>query len=192
MVNDRTPVVQTGLEGKNLGELVISVDGDKLKVDSYRLYPIDDSIAGDRVIAEEIDKLKKSVTTAVFASRGYSIDQPLAIAPQDLPNTFTDIAAGTILANLVTDALKMATQGGHWVYRQWHDARPTHARQDGCADGLRCVRCGAAGRRCGRYDGRQRSGDRLLHGPGAEEICSSSFSSTTRPTPANISRASPA
>jgi 5'-nucleotidase/UDP-sugar diphosphatase len=110
MVNDRTPVVQTGLEGKNLGELVISVDGDKLKIDSYRLYPIDDSIAGDRVIAEEIDKLKKSVTTAVFASRGYSIDQPLAIAPQDLPNTFTDIAAGTILANLVTDALKMATK----------------------------------------------------------------------------------
>ena len=110
MVNDRTPVVQTGLEGKNLGELVISVDGDKLKVDSYRLYPIDDSIAGDRVIADEIDKLKKSVTTAVFASRGYSIDQPLAIAPQDLPNTFTDIAAGTILANLVTDALKMATK----------------------------------------------------------------------------------
>ena len=110
MVNGRTPVVQTGLEGKNLGELVISVDGDKLKVESYRLHPIDDSIAGDRAIADEIDKLKKSVTTAVFASRGYSIDQPLAIAPQDLPNTFTDIAAGTILANLVTDALKMATK----------------------------------------------------------------------------------
>jgi 5'-nucleotidase len=101
--------VQTGKEGKNVGELVISVDGAKLAVDSYRLHPIDDSIAGDSAINDEINKLKKGVSAAVFASRGYSVDQPLAIAPQDLPNTFTDIAAGTILANNVTDAFRKAT-----------------------------------------------------------------------------------
>ena len=48
VVNGRTPVVQTGKESNNLGELVIAVDGDKLTVTSYRLLPIDDSIAGDR------------------------------------------------------------------------------------------------------------------------------------------------
>ena len=110
IVNDRTPVVQTGKEGQNLGELVITLDGGKLTVESYRLYPIDDTIAGDRAIAGEIEKLKKSVTAAVFASRGYSIDQPLAVAPRDLPNTFTDIAASTLLANLVTDAFRSATK----------------------------------------------------------------------------------
>ncbi len=110
IVNGRTPVVQTGLEGKNVGELVISIDGAKLAVDSYRLYPIDDSIAGDRRINDEIEKFKKGVTAAVFASRGYSIDQALAVTPQDLPNTFTDIAASTILANLVTDSFRKATQ----------------------------------------------------------------------------------
>ncbi len=110
IVHDRTPVVQTGLEGKNLGELVITVDGSTLKVESYRLYPIDDSIAGDRATAAEIDKFKKGVTAAVFASRGYSIDQPLAVVPRDLPNTFTDIAASTVLANLVTDAFRSATK----------------------------------------------------------------------------------
>jgi 5'-nucleotidase / UDP-sugar diphosphatase len=110
IVNGRTPVVQTGVAGQNLGELVITVDGTKLTVDSYRLHPIDDSIAGDRAINDEIDKLKKNVTVAVFASRGYSVDQPLATTPRDLPNTFTDIAAGTILANLVTDAHRKATQ----------------------------------------------------------------------------------
>src|SRR5450631_349310 len=47
----RTPVVQTGKEGKNLGELVITLDGGKLAVGSYRLYPIDDTIAGDPAIA---------------------------------------------------------------------------------------------------------------------------------------------
>ena len=110
IVNGRTPMVQTGKEGKNVGELVISIDGAKLTVDSYRLHPIDDSIAGVRAINDQIDKFKKGVTQAVFAARGYSVDQPLAITPQDLPNTFTDIAAGTILANLATDAFRKATQ----------------------------------------------------------------------------------
>jgi len=110
IVNDRTPVVQAGKESKNLGELVLTIDGNKLKVESYQLHPINDSIAGDRVIAAEIDKLKKGVTAAVFASRGYSIDQPLAIASQDLPNTYSDIAASTLLANLCTDAFRKATK----------------------------------------------------------------------------------
>jgi 5'-nucleotidase len=109
LVNDRTPVVQTGKEGQNLGELVITLDGGKLTVESYRLQPIDDSIAGDRATADAIDKLKISVTRNVFAARGYSIDQKLAVIPRDLPNTFVDIAAGTILANLVTDAFRGAT-----------------------------------------------------------------------------------
>jgi 5'-nucleotidase / UDP-sugar diphosphatase len=110
IANGRTPVVQAGLQSENLGELVISLDGGNLKVDSYRLHPIDDTIAGDRAIADEIEKFKKMVTVAVFASRGYSIDQPLAVASRDLPNTFTDIAAGTFLANLVTDAFRSATK----------------------------------------------------------------------------------
>jgi 5'-nucleotidase / UDP-sugar diphosphatase len=110
IVNGRTPVVQTGQYGENLGELVITLDGATLAVDSYRLIPIDDTIAGDHAIADEIDKLKKTVTEVVFASRGYSIDQQLALVPQDIPNTFTDIAASTPLANLVTDAFRKATK----------------------------------------------------------------------------------
>ena len=89
---------------------MIALDGNKLTVESYRLHAIDDTIPADRATADEIDKLKQSVTEAVFASRGYRIDQPLAVIPRDLPNTFTDIAAGTILANLVTDAFRHATK----------------------------------------------------------------------------------
>ena len=110
LASGRTPVVQTGKEGKNVGELVISLDDGVTTVESYRLHPIDDSIAGDRAVAAEIDRLKQGVSAAVFASRGYRVDQPLAIAPQDLPNTYTDIAAGTLLANLVSDAHRKATQ----------------------------------------------------------------------------------
>jgi len=110
VVNGRTPVVQTGKESNNLGELVLALEGDKLIVSSYQLLPIDDRILGDPTIVEAIEQLKQPVSAAAFASRGYSIDQPLAIAPRDLPNTFTDIAAGTLLANLVTDAFRAATK----------------------------------------------------------------------------------
>jgi len=110
IVNGRTPVVQTGKEGKNLGELVITLEGGTLTVESYRLYSIDDTIAGDPAIDDEIAKLKTGVTAAVFASRGYSVDQPLAVITQDLPNTYSDDAAGTLLANLTTDAFRKATK----------------------------------------------------------------------------------
>ena len=110
LVDGRTPVVQTGKEGENLGELVVTLDGGKLVVESYRLYSVDDTVAGDQAAFDEIEKLKKAVTGAVFASRGYSIDQPLAVVPQDLPNTFVDIPASTLLANLVTDAFRSATK----------------------------------------------------------------------------------
>ena len=131
IVNGRTPVVQTGKYGENLGELVITLDGGKLTVESYQLHPIDDTIAGDRAIADEIDKLKKTVTEAVFASRGYSIDQPLAIAPQDLPNTFTDIAAGTLLANLCHRRLPKRHESGHRIHRQRDDARRSYPGKTG-------------------------------------------------------------
>ena len=110
IVNGHTPVVQTGKEGKNLGELVITLEDGKLTVESYLLYPIDDTIAGDPAINDEVTKLKKGVTAAVFASRGYSVDQPLCVIPQNLPNTYTDNAAGTLLANLCTDAFRKATK----------------------------------------------------------------------------------
>lgn len=110
LVNGRTPVVQTGKEGENLGELVLTLEAGKVAVESCRLHPIDDTVAGDRATAEAIDRFKKSVTGAVFAARGFDVDQPLAIVPRDLPNTFADIAASTPLANLVTDAFRSATR----------------------------------------------------------------------------------
>jgi len=110
LVNGRTPVVQTGREGRNLGELVITLDDGKLTVDSCQLHPIDDSIAGDPEIDAKIDKLKQGVTAAVFAARGYRVDQPLAIAPSDLTNSHKDLGASTLLANLCTDAYRHATK----------------------------------------------------------------------------------
>jgi len=66
--------------------------------------------AGTGARRQECCRRRRQGCPAAFASRGYSVDQPLAIAPKDLPNTFTDIAAGTLLANLVTDSFRAATK----------------------------------------------------------------------------------
>ena len=79
IVNGRTPVVQTGKYGQNLGELMITLDGGKLTVEFYKLHPIDDTIAGDRAIADEIEKYKKTVTEVVFASRGSRVKRALKL-----------------------------------------------------------------------------------------------------------------
>jgi 2',3'-cyclic-nucleotide 2'-phosphodiesterase (5'-nucleotidase family) len=167
IVNDRTPVVQTGKYGENLGELVITLDGNKLTVDSYRLFPIDDTIAGDRTIADEIDKFKRTVTEVVFASRGYSIDQPLVIVPRDIPNTYTDIAAGTILANFCTDAFRSATKADLGFTANAMTRRP-YSREVRCTNRLRRVRGRTARCGCSRHNGRQPPRDRLLYWSGIE------------------------
>ena len=109
VISNHTVIVQAGKESGYLGELVMSFENGKTKLISWKLNPVNDEILGDEKIAVAIAELKTGVSKAVFESRGYTIDQPLAIVPKDLPNTFTDIAAGTILANLVTDAFRAAT-----------------------------------------------------------------------------------
>ena len=143
IVNDRTPVVQTGKESRNLGELVITLDGAKLMVESYRLHPIDDTIVGDRAIAAEIEQLKKSVTEAAFASRGYRVDQPLAIAAarsaQHLHGHLRRNPPGQPRHRLVS----RSHEGRHRVHRQRHDACRSFPREDRRADRLRYICRGA-------------------------------------------------
>jgi 5'-nucleotidase len=109
MVNGRKPVVQAGHNGRYLGELTVTIDGDVLTVDTCRIHPIDDAIPGDPAISQVIEGFKKRVTEVVFAPRGFAIDQPLARIDKDLTNASSDLAASTILANLCTDAFRKAT-----------------------------------------------------------------------------------
>jgi 5'-nucleotidase len=109
VIKYRTVILQAGKEGQNLGELVMTVTNGKTRYESWKLNPVNDAVKGDTIIANAIEQFKPLVTKTVFNSRGFSIDQPLAIVPKDLPNTYTNIAAGTILANLVTDAFRSVT-----------------------------------------------------------------------------------
>ena len=105
---DGRPVVQAGRYGENLGELTVSLSGGKVKVESYRLIPVVDTIKGDRTVQQEVDRFSKESSQIVFASRGYSITQPLAVISEDWPMDYSDLESGIPLANLVTDAFRKA------------------------------------------------------------------------------------
>jgi len=63
---------------------VISIEGETLTVDYYRLHPNDGSIVGDRAIEDEVVRLKKTVTEVVFAkgsSRRSPMSQPVPSSP---------------------------------------------------------------------------------------------------------------
>jgi 5'-nucleotidase len=109
LANGRTPVVQAGHNGRYVGELTVTIDGDALSVVAFGMHPIDDSIPGDPAISGVIEEIKERVTEVVFAPRGFAIDQPLARIDRDLTNSSEDLAASTILANLCTDAFRRAT-----------------------------------------------------------------------------------
>ena len=109
IANGRTPVVQAGHNGRYLGELTVTIDGDMLTVDYSQTHAIDDSILGDVAVSQVIEGFKKRVTEVVFGPRGLTIDQPLARIEKDLTNASSDLAASTILANLCTDAFRKAT-----------------------------------------------------------------------------------
>src|SRR5208337_2331405 len=103
---DGRPVVQAGKYSEHLGELKISLSDGKVKVESYRLIPIEDNIKGDPTVQQEVDRFLKEASQITFASRGYSITQPLAVISEDWPMVYTDLESGIPLANLVTDAFR--------------------------------------------------------------------------------------
>ena len=109
LLSGHRPVVQTGKYGEHLGELVLSVADGQVTVESYRLIPIDDQIEGDPDIQSRVEDFLQQSGEVVFASRGYQTTQPLVAITENWPMNYADVVSGTPLANVVTDALRLAT-----------------------------------------------------------------------------------
>lgn len=105
---DGRPAVQAGRYGENLGELTISLSGGKVNVESYHLFPVDDTTRGELIVQQEVERFLAEAGKIAFASRGYSIAQPLVVISEDWPMKYGDPETSTPLANLVTDAFRRA------------------------------------------------------------------------------------
>ena len=150
IVNDRTPVVQAGKESKSLGELVITIDGNKLTVDSYKLLP------DRRQHCRRPGHCRRDRQTQEGGHRG----------GLRLPRLQHRSAAGNSAAGSAQHLLRYRRQhaprqplyrrlqkghqSGHRLHRQRDDARRPDPGEDRRADRLRRLRHGAARRRyCG-------------------------------------------
>ncbi len=78
LVVNGTLIVQTGEFGENLGRLELSISGGKVKMENYRLIPIDDKIQGDKVISHLIDEQKTKINDQILNNVGMDYDKPVA------------------------------------------------------------------------------------------------------------------
>jgi 5'-nucleotidase/UDP-sugar diphosphatase len=107
LVNGRTLVLQAGSEIQYLGELHMRLDEAGIpRLLNYQLHPLDDALAGDEAISAQVAGYQNQVSQRVLQPLGYRFDQPLAKVDKTLTRAWDD----PVLANLVTDALRLATQ----------------------------------------------------------------------------------
>lgn len=99
-------IVQAGSDSRYLGELRMQYSSEGLKVLSYELHPIDDSIPGDPKITEEIERFKRIVTTKILEANDFEFDQALVEVERDFDRSYDDF----VLGNLVTDAIRDGAQ----------------------------------------------------------------------------------
>ncbi len=105
---DNKPVVQSGRYGEHLGELVVSLDDGQVKVESYRMIPVDDKIPGDPAVQNQVNRFLEASSAAVFEPRGYKLTEPLVKIDQDWPMDYNELESGAPLANVITDAYRKA------------------------------------------------------------------------------------
>jgi 5'-nucleotidase len=65
-----TPIVQTGEFGQNVGRISLTYSDGKVKVDGYKLIPVDDRIMGDENVNKLIEEQKERINTEILIPLG--------------------------------------------------------------------------------------------------------------------------
>ena len=71
------PIIQAGELGKFVGCLSLSYSSHKMKVESYKLIPVDDKIAGDEHINRLIEEQKENINTEILNPLGMDYNKPV-------------------------------------------------------------------------------------------------------------------
>jgi 5'-nucleotidase len=72
------PIVQTGEFGQYVGALSLSYDSEKLKIEGYRLIPVDDSVQGDKKTNSLIEEQKEKINLEILKPLGLDYNKPVA------------------------------------------------------------------------------------------------------------------
>lgn len=99
------PIVQTGEFGQFVGRLSLTYSGGKLRVDNYKLIPVNDKIMGDRVVNQLIEEQKLKISKEVLEPLGIEYDKPVAETDFIIEGNETGNFKESNLGPLVADAI---------------------------------------------------------------------------------------
>jgi 5'-nucleotidase len=117
VVINGVPIVQAGEYGQFVGRLSLTYSNGNLKVDGYKLIPVDDKIMGDNKINQLISEQKDRITAEILKPLGMNYDKPLAEADFILEGNETGDFMASNLGPLIADAI--------YFYVNKHNSRGT-------------------------------------------------------------------
>ena len=99
------PIVQTGEFGQFVGRLSLLYSDGNLKVESYKLIPVDDRIMGDKKINQLIEEQKDRITNEILKPLGMDYDRPVAETDFRIEGNDTGNYMESNLGPFVADAI---------------------------------------------------------------------------------------
>ncbi len=106
LVVNGIPIVQAGEFGQFVGSLSFTYSERKLRVDNYRLIPVDDKILGDKEINELIEGEKTRITADILNPQGLEYNRPVAETDFVLEGNEVGDYLNSNLGPLVADAIQ--------------------------------------------------------------------------------------
>jgi 5'-nucleotidase / UDP-sugar diphosphatase len=99
------PIVQAGEYGQFVGRLSFTYSNGKLRLDGYKLIPVDDKIMGNSKINQLIDEQKSRITAEILKPLGMNYDKPVAEAGFVLEGNESGDFMASNLGPLIADAI---------------------------------------------------------------------------------------
>lgn len=100
------PIVQTGEFGQFVGCMKLSYSPEKLKVESYKLIPVNDNIAGDEHINRLIEEEKERINLEVLKPLGMDYNKPVVESAFRLEGNDIGDYLNSNIGPLIADAIR--------------------------------------------------------------------------------------
>jgi 5'-nucleotidase len=99
------PIVQTGEFGNWVGCLSLSYSNEKLKIENYRLIPVDDRITGDNKINKLIESQKEKINNEILKPLGLDYNKPLVLTTFNIEGNDMGDYMNSNLGPFIADAI---------------------------------------------------------------------------------------
>jgi len=99
------PVVQTGEFGQYVGRLSMTLSDNTLKINDYKLIPVNDSIKGNATVDSLINEQETNVSDSILKPLGMDYRRPIAETDFKIEGNDVSDYLGSNLGPLVADAI---------------------------------------------------------------------------------------